>query len=63
MKPRTKITVEECPTLDVRSLPDAGYFDPSVKRGRLRLQRAAGKSVVWMWPRARTVFTSSTTSF
>ena len=40
MKPRTKITVEECPTLDVRSLPDAGFFDPSVKQGRLRLQRA-----------------------
>ncbi len=39
MKPRTKITVEECPTLDVRSLPDAGYFDPSVKRGRVRLRR------------------------
>jgi len=39
MRLRTKITVEECPTLDVRSLADAGYFEPSRKRGMVRLRR------------------------
>ena len=39
MRPRAKITVEECLSLDVRSLARAGYLEPGTKSGMLRFRR------------------------